>query len=133
MAQNDIPSMDTSALYLEETFTDNAVGTIRRMTPVDADGKPDPSRPVQYIGQAQMMTPAGALPLSFEIEADSLGAACAQFGELAQKSMEETIKELQEMRRQQASQIVVPGQGGGMGGMGGGMGGMGGGGKIQMP
>lgn len=124
------PTMDASALYLEEVFTDQSVGTIRRMTPVDTEGKPDTARPVIYLGQAQMMTPAGSLPLSFEIPAENLAGACAAFAEEAQKAMEKTIEELKEMRRQAASSIVVPGEGGGMGG---GMGGMGGGGgKIQL-
>jgi hypothetical protein len=43
------------------------------------------------------------------------------------------MREIQDMRREAASQIVVPeAGGGGMGGLGG-MGGMPGGGKIQMP
>ena len=46
--------------------------------------------------------------------------------------IEQTMKELEEMRRNAASSIVVPGDVGGMGGMGG-PGGMMGGGKIQMP
>ena len=31
--------MDVSNLYREETFTDNTVGTLRRITPVTADGE----------------------------------------------------------------------------------------------
>ena len=61
--------MDTSSLYLEETYTDQKVGTIRKMTPVTPDGAQDESRTIMFIGQAQMMTPAGALPLTFEIDA----------------------------------------------------------------
>lgn len=103
-------SMDAKALYREETFTDQKVGTIRRMTPVTAEGEPDTERGVLYVGHAQMMTPAGALPLSFEIEADSLADAVAKFSEGAGRALEETMQELQEMRRQQASQIMVPGE-----------------------
>lgn len=123
--QNDAPEgkMDVNALYLEEVFTDQKVGTIRRMTPVTAEGEKDSSRPVLYFGQAQMMTPAGALPLSFEIEAKSLSAAVAEFSEGAKAAMERTIEELKEMRRQQASSIVIPGSNGG---------GIPGGGKIQL-
>ncbi len=33
--------MDASALYREEVFTDNAVGTLRRLTPVTESGDPD--------------------------------------------------------------------------------------------
>ena len=61
--------MDSSQIYLEETFTDRRVGTIRRLTPVTADGAVDSARPVVYVGQAQIMTPMGALPISFDLEA----------------------------------------------------------------
>lgn len=103
-------NMDANALYQEEVFTDNKVGTIRRMTPVNPDGIRDADRKVLFIGQAQMMTPAGALPLSFEIDGETLAEVVANYGAAANKAMEETMAELQEMRRQQASQIVVPGQ-----------------------
>ncbi|MGK2925277.1 MAG: hypothetical protein ACSLE2_06620 [Lysobacterales bacterium] len=126
-ANNEI-HMDADNLYREDVFTDNAVGTLRRMVPVDADGELDPSREVQYIGSTQVLTNAGPLPLSFEIEAGSLAEAAAAFGDAAKDAFEKTMHELRELQRQQASSIVVPK--GGMGGMpGGGMGG----GKIQLP
>ena len=128
--------MDASQLYREEVFTDNRIGTIRRMTPVTADGETDAARPTVFVGSASLMTPAGSLPISFEIQARSLSEAVEGYGPAAQKALEETMEELQEMRRQAASSIVVPGAGGGGGMPGGGMpgGGMpGGGGGIQMP
>ncbi|HWI38775.1 MAG TPA: hypothetical protein VNU64_20165, partial [Burkholderiales bacterium] len=108
-------------------FTDRRVGTIRRLTPVKDDGKPDPAKPVLYVGETQVLTPAGALPIGFEIPAGSLKEAAEKFGQLAKEAIERTVKELQELRRQQASQIVVP-QGPLPP-----LGGAGGGGKIQMP
>jgi len=123
---NDI-KVDPKALYLEEIFTDRRVGTIRRLTPVTKDGARDPARPVLYAGETQVLTPAGALPIGFEITAGSLEEAAEKFGQLAREAIERTVKELQEMRRQAASQIVVP-QGPLPP-----MGGAGGGGKIQMP
>lgn len=133
--QNEL-KMDPGALYLEEIFTDRRIGTIRRMTPVKKDGERDQARPVLYIGETQVMTPAGALPIGFEIGAGSLEEAAEKFGALAKEAIERTVKELQELRRQAASQIVVPqgpvpGISGGGGGLGGG--GLGGGGKIQIP
>jgi len=101
--------MDAKELYQEDTFTDQKVGTIRRMTPVTIDGDIDASRPVMFVGHAQMMTPAGALPLTFEIHAENLAQAIEAYGDAASQSLEETMTELQEMRRQQASQIVMPG------------------------
>ncbi|MDR9436195.1 MAG: hypothetical protein RI563_04920 [Thiohalophilus sp.] len=129
--------MNTDDLYREEVFTDQQVGTLRRLTPVTTDGSDDTSRSVRYLGQSQMMTPMGALPLNFEIEADSLQQAFDGYGEAAKQAVERTLEELKELRRETASQIVVPEAGGGLGGAGGptgpggGMGGPGGG--FQLP
>lgn len=102
------PKMDSQDLYREDVYSDRRVGTIRVMTPVKPDGTPDPARPTSFVGQAQIMTPAGALPLSFEIEAKTLAEACEGFAAGAKVAFEETMQELQEMRRQQASSIVIP-------------------------
>jgi hypothetical protein len=127
------PKMDPAALYLEEIFTDRRVGTIRRMTPVTAAGTPDPAREVLYVGETQVMSAVGALPIVFEIEATSVGDAAEKFGDLAKVAIERTVRELQDLRRQAASSIVIP-QGGLPPDLGGGGGLPGGGrGKIQMP
>lgn len=102
------PQMNAAALYREDVFTDQRVGTVRRLTPVKADGSDDPARPLLFIGQATVMTPMGSLPLSFELEAGNLTEAVAQFGPAAQQAIEEAARELQEMRRQAASSIVIP-------------------------
>ena len=103
-------SMDASALTREETYTDSLVGTIRKLTPVTVDGDVDNNRVVQFIGSTQIMTPGGALPLSFEIETDTLKGAVTGFGEAAKLAVERTMEELKEMQRQQASSIVIPGR-----------------------
>lgn len=122
------PNIDPASLYLEEVFTDRRVGSIRRLTPVKGDGTPDPSRAVVYVGETQVMSTLGALPIVFEIEAKSLAEATVQFGPLAKEAIERTVRELQEMRRQAASSIVVPQGGmGDLGPLGGGRG------KIQLP
>jgi hypothetical protein len=100
--------VDPSKLYLEEVFTDRRIGTIRRLTPVTKEGTPDAARPVVYVGETQIMTPAGGLPIVFDIAAASLGDAAEKFGELAKDAIERTVRELQELRRQAASSIVVP-------------------------
>lgn len=121
------PRMNPEDLYREEVYTDRKVGTIRSMTPVKLDGTTDDSRPVLYVGQAQLMTHVGAVPLTFEIEATTLEEAVEKFSAAAQVAVEQTVQELQELRREAASSIVLPEAGGG------GIGGMPGGGKIQMP
>src|SRR3954465_6169267 len=126
---NDI-KIDPNSLFLEEIFTDRRVGTIRRLTPVKEDGQPDTAKTALYVGETQVLTPAGALPIGFEIPAGSLKEAAEKFGQLAREAIERTVRELQELRRQGAAQIVVPQ--GPLPPLGGG-GGVGGGGKIQMP
>ena len=116
--------MDPNSLYREELFTDRKVGAIRRLTPVKSDGSPDASRPVLYLGQAQLLTAMGALPLSFEIPATTLDDAIAKFDGLTKQAIERAMREIQEMRRQAASSIVIPEAGGGFGP---------GGGKIKLP
>lgn len=118
-------TMNPAELYQEEIYTDLRVGTIRRLTPVKSDGARDEARAILYVGQAQIYTPGGALPLNFELDANSLEEAVAMFGDAANAAVDRAMEELKEMRRQAASQLVVPEAGGGMGGMGGG--------KIHMP
>ena len=107
--------LDVTQLYREEMFTDRKAGTLRRLTPVLADGNTDASRPVLYSGQTQLLTPAGVLPLAFELEASSLEDACNKFPEAVKVAIEQAIEEAREMRREAASRIVVP-EAGGMGG-----------------
>jgi hypothetical protein len=101
-------TMDATQVYREEIFTDRKVGTIRRLTPVTSEGTADTARPVIFVGQAQVMTPMGAVPISFELEAASLAAAVEKFGAAAEQAVQQTMRELQEMRREQASSLVIP-------------------------
>jgi hypothetical protein len=102
-------SMDAAALYREETFTDRRVGTVQRLTPIDGNGNQDAKRPVLYVGQTQVLTPAGSLPLSFEIPAQSLEEAVQKFGAQAEQALTTTMRRLEELRREAASSIIVPG------------------------
>jgi hypothetical protein len=88
-ADNRQASMDSTQIYREETFTDRKVGTIRCLTPV------------------------GALPISFELEASTLSGAVEKFGAAAEQAVQQTMRELQEMRREQASSLVIPDAAGG--------------------
>ena len=104
-------TMDASSLYREEVFTDRKIGAIRVLTPVRANGSPDLGRTVVYVGEAQLLTTVGALPLSFEIEAQSLEDAVTRYAPAAQQAFERAVQELQEVRRQAASSIIVPDRG----------------------
>jgi len=112
MAAPDLKSaelkLDPEKLYVEEIFTDRRIGTIRRLTPVTKDGKPDVGRAILYVGETQIMTPAGSIPIAFEIDAGSVGEAAEKFGSLAKEAIDRTVRELQELRRQASSSIVIP-------------------------
>ena len=105
--------VDRNALYREDIFTDRRAGTIRRLTPVTAEGATDASRPVLYSGQTQLLTPGGVLPLSFDIEAASLAEATEKFPAAVHAALEQAIEEAREYRREASSRIVVPDVAGG--------------------
>jgi len=111
----DLPDvqLDPTSLYREEIFTDRRAGTIRRLSPVTATGEDDGTRFVLFSGQTQLLTPAGVLPLGFEIEADSLADAIKKFPEAVKVALEQAIDEAREMRRETATRIVVPDVGAG--------------------
>jgi hypothetical protein len=107
--------VDRDGLYREDLYTDRKAGTIRRLSPVDAEGAPDTTRAVLYAGQTQLLTPGGVLPLSFEIEASSLSEAVARFPAAVHAALEQAIEEAREYRREASSRIVVPDIAGGGG------------------
>jgi hypothetical protein len=119
-------SLDANALYREEIYTDRKVGTLRVLIPVTPAGASDASRPTIYSGEVQIMTNMGPVPIGFEIDARDLATAIAGYTAAAKEGVERTMRELQELRRQQSSSIVIPQAGAGMGALGGG-------GKIQLP
>ena len=122
-------AMDAASLYREEIYTDRKIGTLRVLIPVKSDGSPDAARAPQFQGEAQLMTNMGPLPISFDIEARTLAEAVEGYAEATKAGIERAMRELQEMRRQASSSIVLPPAGASLppGGP------LGGGGKIQLP
>ncbi|MDC3266638.1 hypothetical protein OAU77_00605 [Gammaproteobacteria bacterium] len=108
--------MEAENLYREETYTDRRVGSLQILTPVNSDGTDDSTRQQLYVGQTQILTPAGALPLSFELEATTMKEAIEKFGEGAKAALSEAMQRLEEMRREASSSIIVPGSEGSPGG-----------------
>lgn len=119
--------MDATNLYREEIVTDRKIGTIRVLHPVKPDGSADDGRSNVYVGETQVMTPMGALPLAFQLECATLAEAIEKFGDGAQAAIERAMSELQQMRREAASSIVIPD------GMPPGMAGVPGSSKIKLP
>ncbi|MGH8149120.1 MAG: hypothetical protein ACRETB_03955, partial [Steroidobacteraceae bacterium] len=114
-SQPEIPDirLDPNGLYREEILTDRKAGTLRRLTPIKLDGSPDTTRAVLFSGQTQLLTPAGVLPLAFDIDASTLEDALKKFPEAMKVALDEAIEEAREYRREAASRIVVPEVGGG--------------------
>ena len=102
-------TVDVDNLHREEVFTDLHAASIRRLTPVKADGSPDTSRDVMYIGETNLMTQMGPLPVQFPIEAKSLDDAFNQFAEGVKGAVERLNERAKEMIREESSRIVVPG------------------------
>jgi hypothetical protein len=132
-AQSDLPEikLDPNGLYREEVITDRKAGTLRRMIPIKVDGTTDTTRAVLFSGQTQLLTPAGVLPLVFDVPAASLDEALKKFPDAVKGALDEAIEEARELRREAASRIVVPEVGSGAA-LGPGPG-AGGGGKIKFP
>lgn len=108
--QNDIKNIkvDENNLYKDEVFTDLKLATIRRLSPVKADGSPDDSRDSVFIGQTHIMSPGGPLPIQAEVEAKTLSEAAAAFPEAIRKAVDEMIEEIQQRQRDEARRIVTP-------------------------
>ena len=102
-------TVDTDNLHREEVFTDLHAASIRRLTPVKADGSTDSGRDVIYIGETNLMTQMGPLPVQFPIEAKSLDDAFSQFAEGDKGAVERLNERAKEMVREESSRIVVPG------------------------
>jgi hypothetical protein len=102
--------INTDNLYKEEAFTDLTFATIRRLTPVKIDGSIDESREPIFTGMTQLMSPNGPIPVQCLIEgAKNLSEAAVKLPAAIEKSVQAMIAEAEEMRRQEASKIIVPG------------------------
>jgi hypothetical protein len=112
--------LDSGHLYREETYTDRRMGTLRKLIPVHADGSEDSARDVVWEGSTSLLTPAGTLPLNFEVAADSFSEALEKFPAAAREALERTMEELKELQRESASSIITPGSGADLGKLGGG-------------
>lgn len=104
-------NLNDKDLYKEESYTDLKVGAIRNLTPVKADGSLDESRDPIFMGQTQLMSPNGPLPVNCMIEAKSLSEAIEKFPESIKQEVENLIAKAQEAKEKESSRIIVPGQG----------------------
>ena len=102
-------NVDKQNLYREEYFTDLKASTIRRLTPVKVDGKEDKGRKTLYVGQANLMSEAGPIPISTVIDASDLKQALKKYPEAMQNAMRQLNEEIKKYHQEQESSIVTPG------------------------
>jgi hypothetical protein len=100
--------VDRDNLYREDVYTDLRIATIRVLTPVRADGSPDPGRPTLFMGQTQILSNAGPLPVSCPLEAATLEEAIRRFPRAVNEAVERLVEEAREIQRREVSRIVVP-------------------------
>ena len=105
--------VDAANLYREEVFSDLRVATIRRLTPIKADGTNDDSRPTMFSVETQILTPQGLVPVHAPVEAADLADAIEKFPQAIQAGLDRMIEEAREIRRQSANRIVTPQEVGG--------------------
>ena len=103
--------VDAANLYREDTFSDLAVATLRRLTPVTVDGDTDASRPVMFIAETQLMSQMGPVPVSTHVDAANLKEAIDRFPEAIKRAVEQMMEEAREMQRRESSRIVTAGPG----------------------
>jgi hypothetical protein len=96
-------------LHQEEVFTDLTVGSIRRLSPVRQNGEPDKTRPVLFVGQAQIYTQQGPMPIQFPIDASNLQQAMDKFSAAMEEFVEHLVEQAKELQRQEESRLIVPG------------------------
>lgn len=112
MTENTLENIkiDADNLWKEENFTDLKVGSIRKMTPVKVDGTEDASRTATFSATTNIMTPGGALPVSGEIDADTLAEAIEKFPEAINAAIKQLQDDMIKYQQEQASQIITPDQ-----------------------
>ena len=101
-------AIDKQNLYREETFTDLHIGSIRRLTPVKSDGSVDRTRKIVFVGQTNIVTPGGPLPIQSVIKAKHLQQAIKRFPEAMQAAVDKLAEEVKRYQDQQNSSIITP-------------------------
>lgn len=96
-------------LYREEIFSDLMVGSIHQMTPVKPNTEIDKQRKVMFIGNTQLITPQGPLPVRFPIEAKNLQQAIDKFPDSLEAFVKKMVEEAKELQRKEESRIIMPG------------------------
>jgi hypothetical protein len=102
-------SVKQENLYIEESFTDLDMASIRRLTPVKPNGLKDKSRKQIFIGNLSLMTPQGPIPIQAPLEARNLKEAMDMYPEAMKSALEKMEEEIKKLQQKQDSRIIVPG------------------------
>ena len=102
-------SVKQDSLYLEESFSDLDMGSIRRLTPVKPNGLKDKSRKQIFVGHLNIMTPQGPIPIQSPIDARNLKEAMEVYPDAMKTALKKMQKEVEKLKEKQESRIIVPG------------------------
>jgi len=102
-------SVKQNNLYLEESFTDLDITSIRRLTPVKPNGLKDKSRKQIFVGHLNLMTPEGPLPVQTPLAARNLKEAMDIYPEAMKTALAKMQEEIKKFQQKQDSRIIVPG------------------------
>ena len=104
--------VDTTNLYREISITDLKIANIRQLIPVKLDGEDDTTRETIFIGNTQLGTPQGPIPMQAKLEAATLEEAMDLFPkamELETQKVIENFKRMEAQQKKEKSSIIMPG------------------------
>jgi len=104
--------VDKTNLYREISVTDLKIASIRQLIPVNVDGTDDKSRETIFIGNTQLGTPQGPIPMQAKLEATTLDEAMDLFPramELETQKVIENFKRMEAQQKKEKSSIIIPG------------------------
>ena len=96
-------------LYLEESFSDLDMASIRRLTPVKPNGLKDKRRKQIFVGHLNIMTPQGPIPIQSAIDAKNLKEAMEMYPSAMKTALKKMQEEVEKLKEKQESRIIVPG------------------------
>jgi hypothetical protein len=105
--------IDKKNLYREETITDLRIASIQKLTPIHPDGSEDPSRETFYVGNTQLGTPHGPIPIQARLEGATMDQAMDAFPQAMEAETRKVIEQFRKMETEQKkpsdSRIIIPG------------------------
>ncbi|MCP4022315.1 MAG: cytoplasmic protein [Desulfobacteraceae bacterium] len=93
--------VDKAHLYREETITDLKLASIKKLTPILADGSEDNTRETIFLGASQLTTPQGVIPIQSRLKAKSLDQAMDIFPAAMEIKVQQVLKHFQQLKEQQ--------------------------------